>query len=101
MEPGVFRPRGGLMDEFDLERLVNRELKRLPLSRAPRTLLPRVMAAVVAPRVLPWYSRPWLTWPGYLQVLSAALLVALGWGGWLLWTEVPGLVQSANQTAAV
>ena len=64
------------LDEIDLERLVDRELKRLPQPRAPRSLLPRVMAAVAEPRPLKWYSRPWLAWPWALQA-HYSLVVSL------------------------
>src|SRR5262245_61742993 len=89
------------MEDFDLQHQIDRELKRLPVSRAPRTLLPRVMAAIAAPKPLRWYSRPWLTWPRHLQIASALLVVALGAGGWWAWNEVPSLVQRVNQAAAV
>jgi hypothetical protein len=89
------------LEEFDLERLVDRELKRLPQPRAPRSLLPRVMAAVAVPRPLAWYSRPWLAWPRSLQALSVLAFAGLFAGGWWLWTEVPQIVQRANQIATV
>jgi hypothetical protein len=64
------------MDPADLERLVDRDLKRLPLPRAPRTLLPRVLAAVQEIEQRPWYTRAWFTWPVGWQLASAALLMA-------------------------
>lgn len=72
------------MNQFDLQQLLDRELKRLPAPRAPRTLLPRVLAATV--QGVP--SRPqsgWLVWPRSWQIASAALLLALAAGGWMLW----------------
>jgi hypothetical protein len=89
------------VDELDLERLVDRELKRLPQPRAPRTLLPRVMTAVSAPREVAWYARPWLLWPRSAQVLSVSLLLALAGGVWTVWVSAPQIVQWANQMAAV
>ena len=89
------------MDDFDLDRELDRELKRLPGPRAPRTLLPRVMAAVGAPRVLPWYSRPWITWPRALQVLSAVLFAGAIAGAWSLVSAAPELWRQVNQIAAV
>ena len=89
------------MDDLDLERLVDRELKRLPVPPAPRTLLPRVMAAVAEARPLAWYSRPWLEWPWALQLLSIVLFGALASGGWMLWNQAPALALRLNQTAAV
>ena len=64
------------MDPSDLERLLDRELKRLPPPRAPRTLLPRVMAAA-GQSLLPWYRRPWVTWPAGLQTASVGLLALM------------------------
>ena len=64
------------MDPGDLERLVDRELKRLPTPRAPRTLLPRVMAAVDAAANMPWYRRAWFTWPLGWQAVSVSMGVA-------------------------
>lgn len=65
------------MDPGDLERLVDRELRRLPTPSAPRTLLPRVLAATQAWARRPWYGRAWLTWPLGWQVVSVAALVSL------------------------
>ena len=63
------------MDPVDLERLIDRELRKLPAPRAPRTLMPRVMAAVQDNAARPWYSRAWLTWPVGWQLASALLLM--------------------------
>ena len=76
------------MDFQDLEHLVDRELKRLPAPRAPRTLLPRVMLAVNARRA----QAPvpdWMTWPISWQVgsLAAVVLIAIG-----LWRVLPWAV---------
>ena len=65
------------MNPADLERAVSRNLRQLPLPRAPRTLLPRVMAAVHALASRPWYAREWLTWPLGWQVASATALTAV------------------------
>jgi len=64
------------MDPAELEALVDRELRKLPEPRAPRTLLPRVMAAVDASARRPWYARAWLTWPPVWQ--AASVIVLLG-----------------------
>lgn len=89
------------MNDQDLERLVDRELRRLPLARAPRTLLPRILSAVTVPRPRPWYARPWLAWPRAAQVASVLMLAGLFSGAWTLWSEAPRIVQWANQMAAV
>jgi hypothetical protein len=81
------------MDPADLERLIDRELRRLPPPRAPRTLMPRVLAAVDEVRRRPWYSRAWLTWPIGWQVASVLILlgVAAISAMWL-----PGAFAAAN-----
>ena len=66
------------MHPAELETLVDRELKRLPVPRAPRTLLPRVLAAVQQWSRRPWYARAWLTWPlGWQLVSSVALMLII------------------------
>jgi hypothetical protein len=89
------------VDEFDLERIVDRELRRLPAPRAPRSLAPRVMAAVAASRPAAWYARPWLMWPVWMQAVSVIALAGLAAGAWSLWNEAPVVAQRANQMAAV
>ena len=58
------------MHPVDLETVVGQELRRLPMPRAPRTLLPRVLAAVEAWAQRPWYERAWFTWPLGWQIAS-------------------------------
>jgi hypothetical protein len=73
------------MHPVDLETLVDRELRQLPLPRAPHTLLPRVLAAVQAWAQRPWYERAWFTWPLAWQLASiAALILIVGAGAALL-----------------
>ena len=90
------------MDPAELERLVDRELRRLPGPRAPRTLLPRVMAAVQAeaPAATGWFTWP-LAWRASSLVL--ALVCAAG-AAWLVIAPPPGLsatAQTAGQAVAV
>jgi hypothetical protein len=100
------------MQPADLESIVQRELERLPLPRAPRTLLPRVMAAVDAWTHRPWYAREWLTWPRGWQALSIvalAVVVAAGWvalpqamdaaSAWVPHALTPGLGGAASTAA--
>jgi hypothetical protein len=71
------------MTHFDLQELIDRELEQLPGPRAPETLLPRVLAATV--QRTPGRSwGAWLIWPRAWQLVSAAALVALVAGAWML-----------------
>jgi hypothetical protein len=65
------------MHPVDVETLVGRELRQLPLPRAPHTLLPRVLAAVQAWAQRPWYEREWFTWPFGWQIASIAALILI------------------------
>ena len=65
------------MTDWNLEQLVDRELKRLPQPRAPHTLMARVLAAVAAMPALPWYARPWRRWPLGWQLTSAAVVLTV------------------------
>ena len=59
----------------DTERLIHRELHRLPRPAAPGTLLPRVMAAVQEWAQRPWYTRAWFSWPAGWQIASSLAFV--------------------------
>jgi hypothetical protein len=64
---------------------LDRALRRLPLPRAPHTLLPRVLAAAGAWAARPWYRRAWLTWPTAWQAASCALFaLVLAGAAWAL-----------------
>ena len=73
------------MNPADLERAVDRALRRLPTVIAPPTLLPRVLEAVRHRFQRPWYERPWFNWPVGLQAASALALVAGLAAGALAW----------------
>ena len=83
------------MNTDDLERLAHRELRRLPLPRAPHTLLARVMAAVQASPARPWYTRAWFTWPVGWQVVSIATLVLVVAGAVVLGPHVQAVASGA------
>ena len=65
------------MSDWELERLVDRELKRLPQPRAPHTLMARVLEAVARMPGRPWYARPWRQWPVAWQLASAMVVLAV------------------------
>ena len=63
--------------EKALERLMDRELKKLPDLPAPGSLVHRVMLAVHQRESLPWYKRAWPTWPAGAQFGSILVLTAI------------------------
>jgi len=77
-----------LEQEKSLERLLDRELKRLPEMPAPGSLVHRVMLAVHRRQGLPWYRRAWPTWPAALQVISILTLTVFA-GGLMALTAYP------------
>lgn len=66
----------------NLEQLIDRTLRELPLRRAPRTLETRVLAAIAARQALPWWKQSFAHWPlaargaflAFTGVLAAALI---------------------------
>ena len=66
------------MTPAELEQLVDKSLRQLPLPRAPHTLVPRVLSAVQAWASRPWYARGWFTWPaeGQAALIGALILLA-------------------------
>ena len=64
-------------DEKQLERLIHRELWKLPELPAPETLVHRVMLAVHVKERRAWWQRPWLSWPRPARQISAALSVVM------------------------
>jgi len=73
--------------EHDLNELFDRELGRLPIMQAPRTLAPRVMAAVrakAAAAEAPWWLQSWAQWPMYARAalfIVAALIASIFFSG--------------------
>jgi hypothetical protein len=63
--------------ETELETLMQRELRRLPLCAAPPSLAPRVLAAIQSRAQAPWWKRPLWTWPRRTQWLVALLFLTL------------------------
>ena len=85
--------------ESELERVVDDELRRLPLPSAPRTLLPRVMHAVETASRRPWYLRAWFTWPLWAQGASLAAVALLSYGIWRLPLALPAAPPSVAAAA--
>ena len=84
-------------NEAELESLIDRELRRLPQPRAPRTLLPRVMQAANA-AARPWHARAWFTWPWPWRIGSLAGLVLAAYGVWRLPPAPPAVVTAVSTT---
>jgi len=86
-------------DPADLERLVDRELKRLPAPRAPQTLLPRVMAAVAPGQRATAPATGWSTWSPAWQASSVGvLLLMIATIAWL-YSAPPAPVVESTRTA--
>ena len=76
-------------NDSELERVIDEEVKRLPLPRAPGTLLPRVMQAVEARSHRGWYARAWFTWPWWSQAGSLAAVALIAYALWRLPVALP------------
>ena len=81
-----------------------RTLRQLPQRRAPASLAAGVMAAIRRQAVLPWYRRPWFTWPRGLQVVSAFLtggvFAGLAWAFGLAETAATPMVNDLRSDAS-
>jgi hypothetical protein len=75
-------------NDRQLELQISRELKALPELAAPASLANRVRAAIESRIHVPWYQRPWVTWPVALRMASFAMMLAVFGGlcfaGWEL-----------------
>ena len=63
------------MNPVDLQEIVDRELKQLPMLHAPRTLLPRVLASTVERE--PSRSYAWVWQLAGLAAVAAAIVLAV------------------------
>ena len=88
------------MDPVDLDQLLDRELKRLPRPRAPRTLLPRVIAATIDRASDVSAATGWSTWSRAWQLGSVTCVLAVLVGIWLLLPAAPREITDATRTAA-
>lgn len=76
-----------------LEQAAHTALRRLPLQRAPDTLLPRVLDTLAARAARPWWHRAWWEWPLSARIAFAVaglcLVIAASSGGWWIDTRLP------------
>ena len=87
----------------DLEQDIDGALRRLPLPRAPRSLLPRVMQAIAVRARAASGEAPggWRSWPGIGQALglvaagSLVTILALGVPLAAIWIRNAGTVRAA------
>ncbi|MDI1318744.1 MAG: hypothetical protein PSW75_00935, partial [bacterium] len=63
-----------------LEQLVHRELRSLPLRRAPRSLEARVLAALEHQAAVAWYHKSWSYWPAAVRAAFLAFATAVTGG---------------------
>jgi hypothetical protein len=68
---------------------VDRELRRLPLRRAPQNLEARVLAAIAQRASLPWWRQHFLRWPlaariGFLLLSALIARLLLQANAWLV-----------------
>ena len=89
------------MHSADLGELVDSELRRLPVPRAPLTLLPRVLAVVQMWSIRPWYARAWFTWPLAGQIATVLALGALAAGSGLLLMQMHPMLPGSAASGAV
>lgn len=87
------------MDPVDLDEPLDRELRRLPVPRAPQTLLPRVMAATVNRDERAAGATGWFTWPLSWRLASVTVIAMVAWGAWWLLSAPPDGVSDAARTA--
>jgi|SRR5215471_1756830 len=76
-------------NDEELARIVDGQLRQLPLPRSPQTLLPRVMQAVEARARARWYTRAWFTWPWPWKLASIGAIAVLGVAVWRLPLVLP------------
>lgn len=64
------------MTPEELEKFIDRNLRSLPVRRAPRSLESRVLAAIERQALIPWYHKSWSYWPAAIR--ASFLAVATG-----------------------
>lgn len=73
--------------ESELEQVIDRELRALPVRRAPAELLPRVLRAIAERERRPWWQKAFAFWPWPARFVFligtsslAAMVLYFTWG---------------------
>lgn len=65
------------MTPEELEELIHRELRGLPVRHAPSTLEGRVLAAIEQRAAIAWYHKSWSYWPAAVRAVFLAGVTAV------------------------
>jgi hypothetical protein len=84
-----------------LERLLQQELRALPLRRAPSSLESRVFGELARRAALPWWQRSFANWPMGPRVVFVLLCVALIGATFLGGVSAVAGVRSLNEVGAL
>jgi hypothetical protein len=84
-----------------LERLLQQELRALPLRRAPGSLESRVFGELARRAALPWWQRSFANWPMGPRVVFVLLCVALIGATFLGGVSAVVGVRSLNEVGAL
>jgi hypothetical protein len=84
-----------------LERLLQQELRALPLRRAPSSLESRVFGELARRAALPWWQRSFANWPTGPRVVFVILCVALIGATFLGGVSAVVGVRSLNEVGAL
>ena len=68
------------MTPEELEQFIHRELRSLPLRRAPHALESRVMAALERQAAITWYHKSWTYWPAAIRAAFLAVATSVTGG---------------------
>jgi len=59
---------------------MHRELRQLPLLKAPETLVARVLTAIESRAQQPWWKKSWMNWPSSMRLAFVVGVCALASG---------------------
>jgi hypothetical protein len=65
------------MTPEELEKFIHRNLRSLPVRRAPVSLESRVLAALDRQAALPWYRQSWSNWPAVARAVFLAMATSV------------------------